>query len=574
MSRFLVSKEIERFFSNTLPEVLSISGRWGVGKTYLWNEELKRSKNGTDRSRYAYVSLFGLRELRELKMAIVQSTVTLDGENTADPSIESYASLLQDFGKKENRKQKSGFLVRKFSIFLANIISYAPYLGWVSGFVESAASLLIEKQIICIDDLARAGPGLDIADVMGLVSNLREQRHCKIVLLLNEDGLADEQKQKFQKYLEKTVDQAIRYEPTAKESATIALEQNDRNTITLKARAEILGITNIRVIRRIRRFLGQLEPSLAGHHDGLSEQVVTSIALLGWCVFERELAPPLEQVKQGTFNHGAQSGPEGEVDKIDPRLVEYDWRFFNELDELILRGLKAGAFETEELEKALSDINRQYEDSDIQEEIEHPWDILRGSFDDDEDEFIGAVVNAIEKHARDIPPNRASAMLRMLRALQRKDEAKRLLDVYLRAQDDKPREFFNLRMYPFTDNIDPAIAEAFEKRLNKVPPNCDLAEILRHIDEAAGWSSDDIAYLATIPVADYQNIFKSMRGDGPSAIVRWARRFCEMSGDHPQEKEVGRRMTEALRNIAKENRLNQLRLEPYLGAPGEQNHDN
>ena len=49
--------------------------------------------------------------------------------------------------------------------------------------------LTIRDQIVCIDDLERRGQRLAVGGVLGLVSFLREQRACKVVLILNDEAL-------------------------------------------------------------------------------------------------------------------------------------------------------------------------------------------------------------------------------------------------------------------------------------------------------------------------------------------------------------------------------------------------
>ena len=63
MSQVRALTEMERFLSNADPEVLSISGRWGVGKTHAWDEVLKARRASTPLRHYAYVSVFGIKSL-------------------------------------------------------------------------------------------------------------------------------------------------------------------------------------------------------------------------------------------------------------------------------------------------------------------------------------------------------------------------------------------------------------------------------------------------------------------------------------------------------------------------------
>src|SRR5947209_4990449 len=77
MSIIPARREIERFLRSATPEVLCFKGKWGVGKTYAWNEFLKRAKaeQGIALKRYAYVSLFGIGTIEQLKMSTVENTI-------------------------------------------------------------------------------------------------------------------------------------------------------------------------------------------------------------------------------------------------------------------------------------------------------------------------------------------------------------------------------------------------------------------------------------------------------------------------------------------------------------------
>jgi len=58
-----VTVEIEKFLRSKEPQVLCITGDWGVGKTYTWNDLIKTAaENGElGKGKYSYVSLFGLK---------------------------------------------------------------------------------------------------------------------------------------------------------------------------------------------------------------------------------------------------------------------------------------------------------------------------------------------------------------------------------------------------------------------------------------------------------------------------------------------------------------------------------
>jgi hypothetical protein len=74
----LVQNEINRFLSDDAPEVLCISGEWGIGKTFTWQKLLgDAEKNKTlGVKRHSYVSLFGLNSLEALKLSIAENSKT------------------------------------------------------------------------------------------------------------------------------------------------------------------------------------------------------------------------------------------------------------------------------------------------------------------------------------------------------------------------------------------------------------------------------------------------------------------------------------------------------------------
>src|SRR5262249_2815855 len=126
----------------------------------------------------------------------------------------------------------------------------------IGGDATSLVSFMtIRDQIICIDDLERRGKQLDVGDVLGLISYLREQRNCKVVLILNDEQLEGDDLRAFRKNIEKVVDVSLVYEPTSEQSVRIAITATDDSSHKVAERCTALGITNIRVIKRIARFV-------------------------------------------------------------------------------------------------------------------------------------------------------------------------------------------------------------------------------------------------------------------------------------------------------------------------------
>ena len=96
------------------------------------------------------------------------------------------------------------------------------------GLVESGNLLfasVVNNQIVCIDDLDRRRANIRIDDILGLVTSLRDERHCNVVLLLNEEKLDD--KDIFDCHFEKAIDSKLIFAPSASDSVEHGITSKD-----------------------------------------------------------------------------------------------------------------------------------------------------------------------------------------------------------------------------------------------------------------------------------------------------------------------------------------------------------
>jgi hypothetical protein len=279
-STILVQTEIRRFLRSEDSEVLCITGKWGVGKTYTWQTELDKARaaQSVGLKRYSYVSLFGINSLEGLKLSLFENLEFLDAPPASrlQQAVQTAKSLVP--------LAKTG----------SDLASGLPYIGGALAKVGPLYFSAVRNQIICIDDLERRGSGLSVKDVFGLISFLREQRGCKIVLLLNADALEGEGKAEFETYFEKVVDARLVFVPTAAEAIAIALRKDDTTSNLLRQNCETLSISNIRVIKKIERLARQIEPLLKEFAPEITASALKSLTLFGWSKFQPDEAPSIE----------------------------------------------------------------------------------------------------------------------------------------------------------------------------------------------------------------------------------------------------------------------------------------
>lgn len=281
MSIELVKSEIRRFLSTEDPEVICISGHWGVGKTYAWKRYLSeaQAEGKIAAKRYSYVSLFGVDSLDELKYSIFENSVK-STEIGVEPSLETLRSNTAAAAERLGRK----------SLWF---IQQNPFVKNYVGGLGPMWFLSIKETIICVDDIERRGKNLPAGEVLGLVSTLKEQKQCKVALILNEDALENDVEE-FRKYREKVVDISLKFEPSPEECARIALAGDTKAVKLLAENCVMFGISNIRLIKRLERIVRGIEILLAEFDEQVLRQAVQSLTLLTWSVYEPGTAPSLD----------------------------------------------------------------------------------------------------------------------------------------------------------------------------------------------------------------------------------------------------------------------------------------
>ncbi|HCP54669.1 MULTISPECIES: P-loop NTPase fold protein [Pseudomonas] len=90
MSVQQVNSALEMFIAEADPKAIVLKGRWGTGKTYMWNMLLKQKKESIFRRKYAYVSLSGVSGLADFKSAIFENIVSNENADV----IGDFKSLL------------------------------------------------------------------------------------------------------------------------------------------------------------------------------------------------------------------------------------------------------------------------------------------------------------------------------------------------------------------------------------------------------------------------------------------------------------------------------------------------
>ena len=173
-----------------------------------------------------------------------------------------------------------------------------PYLGSIGVLLPKAEELLIQNFLVCFDDLERRNPGLDLEQLFGLVSVLKEQNECRVVIICNETELSDDDSRTLSKYREKIVDRELTYEPLFEENFRIIFP--DANP-SIREVFEAVGLNNIRVFQQTGWCVKYFEPHLTDCHPGFIDNFNQQCTRLSCVHFALSKQITLEQLRRTTW---------------------------------------------------------------------------------------------------------------------------------------------------------------------------------------------------------------------------------------------------------------------------------
>ncbi|MEZ5971430.1 MAG: hypothetical protein R3C31_06490 [Hyphomonadaceae bacterium] len=538
----LVGEELDRFLTDPTSDVLAISGDWGSGKTFAWEAALKRLKDDPHRKiarpSYAYVSLFGVGNLAQLKLAIFQNSEA----TTSDT----------------NKKQK---MASSGLRELASRLRLVPGVGDYADAAEELMALEVRDRIVCFDDLERMSPDLHLSEVLGLASFLKERRNCKIVFIAHTDKL--QEKDEFEKLSEKVVDISLRFVRPADSSAGIAISDQTPLAEMTRDKCIALGITNIRVIRQIWRMAKVLEEKLKGYDQRILKQGIHSLVLFAWCHLQPKIAPDKEFVRTTrtaiAFSANENTSLTPEQRGWGVILDAYEFAHADEFDAVVFSGVEHGYFDMAALRVVADQKNALAISEQAGSSVQDAWSTFHHSFAGTEKSVATAIHAAVKKHARFVTPMNLDGAVRILKELGYSDLATDLLNQYI-ADHSAETKIFDLDNYVFSDEMkDPDVINAFNWKFQAIPDSRDPLDVMISVSKN-GMTRADFSKLDALSVEELITIFKKAGSDTRRVINACMDVIPPKPTDEPS---VAQRARQALIRIGRESPLNRLRIKRF-----------
>lgn len=228
MSLAMTKEHLVRLLGEADNSVIALSGKWGTGKTHLWNEV--KSESSDDRVQKAlYVSLFGQSSIDQVKRKLIESAI---------PVVESHSGTFDSLKQLFRIGVKVGSEHYKALAALndLNILLMAP--------------VVLRNTVIVLDDIERKHDKLGIDEVLGFIDEYSNQYGSRFVLLLNDDQLANQEL--WRTFREKVIDQELKLDTTPEEAFAIAIQLTPSPYEDALKRALLsCELTNIRIVEKI-----------------------------------------------------------------------------------------------------------------------------------------------------------------------------------------------------------------------------------------------------------------------------------------------------------------------------------
>ena len=526
-----IGESLFKFLTDKTLRVAILKGEWGIGKTFFWKNFLKSEKAKLDFRAYSYVSLFGAQEIGDLKRQVFANFEILD-----ETKLSKYLETLKPIS----------------TVLKAIDIPYLNSSGPINDLIQSK---LIENFLICIDDLERKEHSISGSSVLGFISQLKEEKSCKIILIYNDKELDKKTEGQINEYREKVVDLELTYRPTIGENLSIIWPENCPQCVADIFHA--LELNNIRVMQRVKWTLEYFAEAIEGKYPELRASFESKCAMLTVIYHAYSNVLSLEEVLSTSYYSLLLSKDEDDKSRFEVlKKLNY---LPEEQDAIIAEYLINGYVDFRAFDELLSSKNEQYRLSDINERHRHIWQKYHSGFVTPQKEFIEQQTKFPAEHIRDLSVRDVAATVHFIRELDPHIDLESLIsesiDLFVAKVDSLDRdELHMLRM-------EPEVIAKIEEKLAAKTKDYSITELFEALAGSDSWNPGSIKHLLKYSEDDFVEWIATEQLNGfIGLLAEFLRRFGNQNED---ERSVVEKVRGALNRVKGRSPIDRCRVE-YL----------
>lgn len=552
---------LEAFLRRPVPGIMAVKGKWGVGKTYLWNEVVKSFSAGGGAT-VAYVSLFGVTSIAELRRMIVARRAPFPKSNTLKRKILTPVT-------------KATTLLRYVDI---GVVKHTALLA------EAVEDGVLRDIVVCVDDLERKEPSLSEHSLLGFLTSLRDEKNCKVVLLFNEEaasrkgGLGST----LSEYREKVIDSEVSLQPTPKECFDLvfgpSIEKEDLFTgksimfLSVDNRSvrgifSDANIANIRVLRRTNEAFQFFEAKLERRYPLLWPCFSGQIAKL--CIFHfvygNTISLKEASMKDRWIQYYLDAGKAGEESEEAKRFKPiFDLNYHPlETDALIVDYLTSGYVDFEEARGILKKVDDSLRRDTLGAESNRNWNLLWDNFKASGADFIAAQTLFLRANYDNMHVASFSQFVEVAEKIGECAEAQAMLERKISEFAERTRDHDDLGFS--LNGVTPIIVERINNlRATAVPHRKPISEVINLMSNSSSWNQRDVRFLAGYAENDF---FDWLTSSTDPQLITKLKSFLSRIGDGVIAESVRNNFENALHRLAKRSKADEFRVRNGVGLP-------
>ncbi len=480
------SQAIASFLKSDTARVLVLKGPWGAGKTYFWKKLAKALTPPGNITKYAYVSLFGATSTREIYNSIIAKTVVYETGNLGDA-------------------KRIAALPVKGLLKVLRMVEI-PHFSGTQLVADLAVERLIGNHLICFDDLERKSEALSADMFVGMVSQLTEQKKCKVILIYNDQEVKDGSLTKIiSSARDKLIDYEVRFEPSVEDNLKIVSSPLlDRYG---KAKFVAVGNRNIRIMTRTADALKHFHDCYGTKHQEFVDGLLNRVAVLSLVHFAYAQNFTLEDFAENDISTSFGSLLRKKEEPVEPRVatiraiaeklhyLHADW------EEPIRDFLKNGYLDATAADSLFAQIESKHRFDALNSEHSQIWRSYHHSFATTQEEFVARHFDFLNKHAEDLRVADVYSSVEILRLLMGNTSAlQAILDRAIAASPKHIglRDLSDSRL----ERLPPEIRDLVITKVKESRPKRDLGELMESLGGNSGYNPSDAAELAMFTTDD------------------------------------------------------------------------
>ena len=549
MSREVIRSVVTQFIDSSVPQVIAVTGAWGVGKTFALRTLIEAYAGQDSLKRYSYTSVFGAQSIQEIRTSLLAKTRTF-------PIGERSSSVIRAKLEVEARKKK----LKEVVGHLKEMLPFGGKHLFVA--LEAIAGSFVTDTLVVLDDIERLGEKLKLDDLMGLVSELKEEARCKVMLVFNEEEFSEQNKVVYARYAEKVVDQKLEFVMSSDDAVELGLSANTPLREFVAEPIHHLDINNIRVIQKIESALRMIYPLLKDSSEMVKRQAATSISVFASSLYEsgRGFPGPEQILKYNTFAHrmlakenGLAAGNEDWVS----RLELCGFTSADEFDQAILDAMQCGYVEGNDIRTHSAALDAVADRDRLDEIYTAVWRKFHDRLDMTGEQLADEFIVAIRQSASVITPLNINSAVRLVRELGFDSKADEIIEIYIDQRRDTP-QLFDVEHQSRLGEVDDERARARFLEVFHASGNAlGLREAANLIVENEQWDGGIVsAFLCAQPD---QLVDLLRENQGPN-LQRLVTGIFRLPANQEERETIRVSLVSAMKTIGRETLLNKIRV--------------